>query len=310
MPYKGPHSDMFSLHWAEGLNPSVKGVIQELNTISKDVTMLCLDLSSFQHFSSEELVDIFKAIPANVTSLHLAGQFSDDLSHEQLFEVWQAIPKTIASLHLFKISRIVSVLPESITALHLSGGALNNKATEELVQLIQSIPASVTTLDLRNNSFGSKSTDELIAILQAVPASLISLYLMNNGLGHKPAEELKAIFAVFSGRPLLLNLSHNHLFKDKNAAEKDQVLNALGENSQRFILTRNGESDLARARWLMPAIMEKYNLPSEIASHILFFLGADSPYNTGPSFFKFQLKKATKTIEEIKEKRAETRQCL
>lgn len=93
----------------------------------------------------------------------------------------------------------------------------------------------------------NKSGAELPTVFAAIHAGVTSLDLSGNGLHNKSSADLAQIFAAIPNHIKTIHLGNNGLFQNKSTTQKDEVLNALGKERGRFILTHNGESDLARA---------------------------------------------------------------
>jgi hypothetical protein len=75
---------------------------------------------------------------------------------------------------------------------------------------------------------------------------------------------------------------------------------ALGENRERFILTGNGESDLARALAPMVDLVSANTILIDVAAHLLSFLPTNSQKSRSHGSYEKQLEDTKSTIDEIK----------
>jgi hypothetical protein len=263
---------------------------------------------AINRLTGPQLVDAVKS-KSSVIHLNLSAHNLKDITGSALAEALAFTPGSVTTLSLSGegfglipgtgLAKALSVIPANVTSLALSSNRLYGKSGAELAQAFAAIPDSVTSLSLNDNALGRKTSAELVQAFSAIPTTVTSLNLSHNNLGYKTGAELAQIFAAIPVHVKTINLEYNELFTNKRTIERDKTLKVLGNNRERFILTNNGESDLARALAPMATLKSEKKLPSDITSHILSFLPTENNEQRSHSAYKQQLKKTEDKINKI-----------
>ncbi|MGC1182040.1 hypothetical protein [Legionella sp.] len=192
-----------------------------------------LDLGNI---TGNEVLQVFAAIPDDVTSLDLSMNDLGFKTGTELRQVFTAIPANVTSLDLSKnrlgcktgveLAQALAAIPDSVISLDLRDNDLNFITDAELAQALAAIPDSVTSLDLSMNFLRFKTADELVQVFADIPPRKTSLNLIIKDLGKKTRDELVQILAVMPVGMTLNNLSSND-FDNNTAAELTQALDKI-----------------------------------------------------------------------------------
>ncbi|MGC1182334.1 hypothetical protein [Legionella sp.] len=130
--HKGNFDDLDSLDWNNNdLNDkSSTEVADALNVISNDKTLTIRDLDNKL---LAEIIEIFKAISIDITSLDLSLNNLGDKTVIELIKIFQEIPPYI-------------------TLLDLTCNSLDKKTISELTQVFKTLPPNIKKIDLFSNS--------------------------------------------------------------------------------------------------------------------------------------------------------------
>ncbi|ASQ47151.1 leucine-rich repeat domain-containing protein [Legionella clemsonensis] len=167
-------------------NQPNKTIIAALEILAskKSINSLYLTQNNLHEKTAEELVEIFAAIPANITALDLSLNHLGNYSEEELGMILKAIPPHVKKLNLSENGfwQNASALIEGVAALNyvhelnLSFNKFDKMTADNLIALMKSLPNNITALKLIGNRFANKTKAEWVNIMAAVKPTVISFH--------------------------------------------------------------------------------------------------------------------------------------
>lgn len=304
------------------------GLAVALHAIPRNVSVLDLSNNYLTYLTAAELFQAFQGIPFGVSTLNLSANYLCLNEGNKLALALEGIPRSVSVLNLSinalyrrsaaELVQIFHAIPDGVTTLDLSKNGLSKICTDALAQSFHSLPVTVTTLvfsDLDLLASGiqlpaSVSRLKLViddcnsiilaSILQKfIPITVFTLDLSDNDLGTLKPDELASLFAAIPPHVKRIDLSRNQLFTNKTRAEKDAILMALGDDRTRFILTSNGESDLARLLPFLPELKSNHNMSYDALATLLAYVPNETPALQTNGQSHRQIKATEKTVVQI-----------
>ncbi|WP_131783961.1 hypothetical protein [Legionella gresilensis] len=188
----------------------VKDLVKAFAELQPGIDTLDFNLSHLGlNMSTEDLEQVFSAIPKHIKTLNLANNALDAKTGEELAQIIQA-------------------LPSHINSLNLGSNNLGDKTVEELLQIIKALPSHITSFNLGYNGLGKKLGKELVQIVKALPNSIKSFNLgySESNLNDSNNSELDRYNSEYELNKYLLQKTMVNKFI--------QVLGALPNNIVKF----------------------------------------------------------------------------
>ena len=237
-------ADELDLLFRDGIPPTVTSLILSGNLLGQKTctelrvvfdaippTLKHLDLSGNgfnKHKSTEELTQIFRALPRSLYSLVLGCHKLGEIPTADLLKILTGLPRNLESLDL-----------GYHLLMHKNAGECIHKNTMECILILQALPPNLTALNLSGNGLGVRRKEDLLEIFKRLPPHLTDLDLSGNALGFKSADELAEIFRMEVFKKLRwLNVANNDLFI-KNPVECQQTLGAFPRQLESLKLQGN-----------------------------------------------------------------------
>jgi len=227
-------------------NLSAEELVEDFKALPPLVTLLNLSRIYLNKKSAEDLVKIFKGIPLKVNVLDISLNGFDNTTLQNLVTALKELPEHVKTLHLGNsqftaqfnnkfgstadLATLFKAMPTHLTALDLSGLALQKHSAEELATTFALLPENLTTLDLSHNKFTSKPS-ELISLLNALPPNINSLKL-NGAIWNMTADNLVKVFNAVPGRITKIDIDN-----PLDETTKEAVTKALATKSLHLFLS-------------------------------------------------------------------------
>lgn len=249
--------------------------------ITNGVTLLSLATNSLHKKSSEQLIQIFQAIPESVNNLDL---FDNDLSQ----------------MNIDGLVAAISAIPKHIHTLDLGGNRLSSLKGEDLGRVLAAIPAHVTTLHFTQEQ--RANVNNLAVGLKSLSPLVTTLTFHNNDLGRWPGAKLKEFFAAIPETVKELGLTGNDFRQDGNP-EFDVALRGLHKEFTKIDFSKNAifdsfETDnLIKILEALGSNLSKAHMPTSDSSYYMEVVKEMIEAGAKPEITAFLLKPMTDQIQ-------------
>lgn len=178
-----------------------------------------------QRYSSETLIEVFRNLPATITSLDIGNNTLGRRPAFELAEALKKIPASVKCLNLFgnylheksleELELIFSALPQKLERLILDGNQLWGKnasvALKKLPTSLKSLSLSEISFSFLENDITGLSEEQIQLTLNAIPKTIHELDLKGLELGLLSEEKLQIFLEALPPELKHLGLSFTSL---------------------------------------------------------------------------------------------------
>ncbi|VEG91805.1 Leucine-rich repeat protein [Legionella spiritensis] len=230
-----------------------------------------LDLHRYHLFENTSwLQKLLVALPKDLYELNLNGN-ADNTSPNwygtfDLAESLSVLPENLvaldlsgnhlSSLRVFKLIKMLNVLPENLVTLSLNDNELYRISADNLVMIFKALPKHLVFLDIGNNNFSQFCVEDLIKIVQCLIEKHISpLNLSKDDLRPLTAASLAELLKNLPEKITSVNLSGYHLYR-YTSQELAEILSALPPHVTSIDLSNNylGYKSIDKLQEILAAI--------------------------------------------------------
>ena len=214
-------------------------LVESFKNINSNVTSLDLRYNALYKKSIDDLVQSFNALRLDLAELNLSDNDLANKTGAELGEIFMSLPN-LKALKLigngfghknnYDFASMIKALPSSLIKLDMGNNGLGFADIAQLTEGFKELPSGLQFLGLKDNSLYNKTDAALTESFKALPANIIAVDLSNNSLDQKTVEELVNMFPA-SVQFVIFNSETINLdeFRAEQAFQAEQELLAQQE---------------------------------------------------------------------------------